>query len=122
MGQRRGNNEAPLRHVWRRETESGMYECTCHGIRIGDYTLVTYHWIVDKVGVWKALDLIWNILENGVDDEYSARKWGGRASNVRLSERLRKDQGLRLPNKAVSRDTVEWAASYGKQETFQDSD
>jgi hypothetical protein len=101
MGQRRGDNEATLkRHVWIKNPVIGGWQCSCHSLMVTDKLLLELDWITEKADCWLALDILLNVLENGVEDEF--RQITSEARNVRLEKWLRKDNGLRLAGQEVS--------------------
>lgn len=113
MGQRRGHNETTLtRHVWRRDTGRSAWECACHGLMITDKVMVEFGWLADKlIGTWTGLDLIMNILENGVEDEF--RPITREARYVRLEKWIRESDGPSHKDQEVPRYPVEWPKNAG---------
>ena len=71
MGQRRGYNETPLkRHVWRESKNIMGWECSCHRLEISSLLIANMP-VMEVTSTWLVLDLITNIWENGVLDEFT---------------------------------------------------
>ena len=79
MGPRQRDNEATLkRHVWRHDAKDHVYYCSCHGLRIS----MTLAFKADRfffeahahITMWNKLDLIVNMYENGVTEEWIYKK------------------------------------------------
>jgi hypothetical protein len=80
-----------------------------------DYTVDKVGWVAEKlIGTWTGLDLILNILENGVEDEF--RPITREARYVRLEAWIRQSNGLSHTDQDVPCYLVEGSEHAGEQE------